>query len=140
MLTGNRDANLLILSNLDDKSLLNFCTVDKAANELCKNESFWLNRFINKYGSLYRTFKTPEKSWREFYLQTIYFLDKYEQETVPIQKMIQEAANGGMRNLDIIKFLITYNHSNWRFVAPSGIIGAKEGGHKELEELFRERS
>ena len=50
VLTGNKDADLLILDKLDDKDLVSFCLVNKDANRLCSIDSFWKNRLLKKYG------------------------------------------------------------------------------------------
>ena len=49
MFTGNKDADRLILLNLDsDREILNICSLNKYGNELC-NESFFMNRTLQKY-------------------------------------------------------------------------------------------
>ena len=68
-LTG-KDTDMIILSNLDDRSLLSLCSVDQYTKELCKNETFWRNRTITKYGNISK-YKPIDMSWREFYLKII---------------------------------------------------------------------
>jgi len=46
-ITGKKDIDLIILSNLDDKTLFNFCISnpkDEYLKKLCGDESFWRNR------------------------------------------------------------------------------------------------
>ena len=76
-LTGQKDADLLILSRLDDKSLLNVCVVNKEANELCKDEDFWRNRFVKKFGKIAAGYKPDGRSWRNHYLKVISDLDTH---------------------------------------------------------------
>jgi hypothetical protein len=72
-LTGQKDADLLILSNLDDETLLSFCLANRSANLLCKDESFWRNRFIKKYGMPPFTVS----NWRRVYLKSVYNTNKH---------------------------------------------------------------
>lgn len=66
--TGVKDVDLLILMQLDDKSLFRTCKVNKYVNELCKNEDFWRNRFQNKFG---KSAKPEDKTWRNYYIDAI---------------------------------------------------------------------
>ena len=79
-LTGNRDADLIILSNLDDRSLFNFCLTNSSANQLCKVESFWMNRFRKKFGNIAAKYKPEERSWRQHYLKVVADLDEYSED------------------------------------------------------------
>jgi hypothetical protein len=68
-LTGIKDTDFYILYSLDDKTLFNICLTNKYFNNLCKNETFWRNRMIEKY--------PDEKSnisltWRQKYLKKVY--------------------------------------------------------------------
>lgn len=38
--TGNRNTDYIILSQLGDKDLFNFCLTNKYISGLCKNETF----------------------------------------------------------------------------------------------------
>ena len=76
-LTGNRDADLIILNNLNDRDLFNFCLSNKKAADLCRNENFWRNRFYQRYGKLFDNdqefidkIKKDEK-WKTFYLLVV---------------------------------------------------------------------
>ena len=53
MLTGRKDPDFIILSNLNDGDLLSVCLTNKYAYSLCNNEDFWRNRFIAKWGEEY---------------------------------------------------------------------------------------
>lgn len=41
---GIKDIDRKIMSELSDRELLNYCLVSKMNNELCKDETFWMNR------------------------------------------------------------------------------------------------
>ena len=66
-LTGIKDVDLLILSQMDDKTLYNFCKVNKSARKLCSDENFWKNRLIQKYGQDAAKYKPEKKSWKKHY-------------------------------------------------------------------------
>ena len=67
-LTGIKDVNLLVLTNLDDESLLNLCQVNKEAARICDDENFWRNRFMGKYGK----FNKPNNlTWKRLYLKSL---------------------------------------------------------------------
>lgn len=67
-LTGNKDTDFVILSQLDDRSLLNMCLIYKD-NKACNDETFWKRRTINKYGNV-----KPQTSWKQYYLDQVYAL------------------------------------------------------------------
>ena len=77
MLTGIKDVNLKILSELNDRDLLNYCTTDKYAYQICQNEDFWRNRLIRKYGDKVLNNKPKDISWKNYYMQIIIDLEKY---------------------------------------------------------------
>ena len=76
-LSGVKDVDLIILSNLNDKDLFSLCMVDKYTNNLCKIESFWMNRFINRFGDMAAKYKPENRSWRNHYLKVVSDLDEY---------------------------------------------------------------
>jgi hypothetical protein len=67
LLTGLKDTDFIVLSNLNDRDLLSVCLVNKNINKLCKDENFWRNRFISKYGEKdFEFMKEKVISWRKF--------------------------------------------------------------------------
>ena len=44
-----KDLNYKILNQLDDRPLVNYCSTNKEAHELCMNNNFWRDRFITKF-------------------------------------------------------------------------------------------
>lgn len=80
VLTGNKDADLEIMKNLDDRSLLNLCLVyNRYVNELCSNNDFWRNRFIEIFGSKAANYKPVNRTWKQHYLTVIMYLDELTQ-------------------------------------------------------------
>ena len=47
-LSGIKDVDLKILQDLEDTDFEKVCAVNKYVNNLCNDETFWLNRFISK--------------------------------------------------------------------------------------------
>jgi hypothetical protein len=47
-LSGNKDADLKILQNLEDTDFPRVCEVNQYVNKLCSEDVFWLNRFLLK--------------------------------------------------------------------------------------------
>ena len=73
--TGNPATDILILQELPDENLTSVCSVDNYINNLCNNESFWLNRTLDRYGDqLGSGIEIKEKyipdgtSWKEYYI------------------------------------------------------------------------
>ena len=123
MTTGFRDPDLLILEQLDDRSLLSLCSVDKYTNTLCKNEDFWNKRFIKTYGNYIKPTLTK---WRELYLKVVYYLDGSTDWNIGMEF----AAKKGDK--DLVDFFISKGANYWN----KGMLCAVQGGHKDLVEFF----
>jgi hypothetical protein len=64
MLTGNKDVDLKVMSNLDDENLFNLCISEPKSNyltRLCNDETFWRNRLMKKFPE----FKAQNKNWKK---------------------------------------------------------------------------
>ena len=121
------DVDKKILSELDDKSLLEFCKTNKYGYKLCNDELFWKIRFFQKFG---RMDKNPDRSWKDFYLKIVYYLDKYKN----INTALENISIKGMKNIDLIKVLLVRGADVNR-----GLVGAAIGGHKNLVDYFVSR-
>ena len=127
MLTKVKDTDRIILSKLDDKSLLNLCLVD---NSLCQDDNFWRDRFIQNF----QKFDKPSNvTWRQMYLKVLHYLGKEE---VPSDLKdlfninffsigLRKAAERGDANL-VNGFLRKGGN------VELGLIGAAKGGHNDL--------
>ena len=80
--TGNAATDILILQQLPDEDLVSVCSLDNYINNLCNNESFWLNRTLNRYGDVLGSgLEIKEKyipdgtSWKEYYIWLTGLLD-----------------------------------------------------------------
>ena len=67
-LTGNKDTDFLILSQLDDRTLLKYCLTGKQAQKLCNDERFWRTRTYAKFGEVV---KPANETWRRFYTKRV---------------------------------------------------------------------
>ena len=74
MFSGNKDTDKLILQELDDRSLLSACSTNSYFEQICKEESFWLNRLIRMHGEdvLILKPKFGKLSNREIYFRLTY--------------------------------------------------------------------
>ena len=80
--TRIKDLDLEILSKMDDRELGRICSTDKYFANLCKNDMFWKNRTIRRFGKYFGNelekyfLKSEKKSWREYYVSIVDFLEK----------------------------------------------------------------
>ena len=125
ILTGQKDADLMILEKLNDKSLLNFCLVNQDANCLCSkfDKELWRNRLLRKYGKESLEFKSPERTWKQFYLLILNW-------NCDIHSGMYCAAFEGHK--DLVDFFISKGANDWDW----GMFSAAEGGHKDLVDFF----
>lgn len=116
MLTGIRDVDYKILNELDDKSLVNFCSVNKKADEYCDDQSFWLNRILIKFPFLpLNILKRYKKDkWSDYYIDLRRF-EKYWSDTQIINDPMNTKLliiTGEQGRLDHIMILLTKKLSN----------------------------
>lgn len=125
-LTGQRDPDLLILSNLDDETLLSFCLANRSANLLCQNESFWRNRFINKYGLPPFTVS----NWRRLYLKSIWYLNKIVIDYDVLYNLAKDSEYEMINLMIFLDHFKTPELSSFHFLM--GIKGAVEVDNREM--------
>jgi len=147
-LTGNKDIDLIILSNLDDKSLFNFSISnpkDEYLKKLCGDEFFWMNRLKNKFPE-FKQEKSQMRSWKQTYLALVYS-NKH------LPNAMKKLAKYGMKNIDLIDFFIqkSVNDSNFdhkyllnldfehKYLLNLGMEKAASGGHRDLVQFFIEK-
>jgi len=132
ILTRKKDSDLFILSNLDDKTLFNFCISnpkDEYLKKLCADESFWMNRLKNNFPDFKLENKNKSRTWKQTYLALVYYSNKYFPD-----KRLRKLSKGGMKNIDLIQFFIQKGANKWNW----GMYGAARGGHKDLVQFFIE--
>ncbi len=67
----NKDADRIILEQLDDRDLLQLMIVNKYVYNLA-DENFWRNRLMSKYPG---AVEYKKGSWKEYYLSVVYYVD-----------------------------------------------------------------
>lgn len=65
MIFSNRDTNRMILDKLDDKSVINLCSI----NNVC-DDKYFKNRIIEKYPDLIDQ-KEEYESWKQFFIRIV---------------------------------------------------------------------
>lgn len=74
MLSGVKDLDYKILNELDDKDLINACQTNKAADKICTDQNFWLNRIQIKFPYLSYDIldkNRKNKKWSDYYIELI---------------------------------------------------------------------
>ena len=71
----------MILSNLEDKDLINYCRTNKAMNKICNDQTFWFNRLVSRFPQidLKVMAKVKEGSWSDVYIQMVQFVRSVSQ-------------------------------------------------------------
>lgn len=77
--TQNKDVDIEILNRLSDKDLISFCSTDRYAGALCKDQGFWQRRVFSSFGKyldskVIKKYK-GNKSWSEYYIEIIKILE-----------------------------------------------------------------
>ena len=119
--TLNRDIKVKLLMESDPKTLLNLCRTDKSYNRICSDENFWRRRYTQDYGAEAASFKNPDRTWRNYYLMTLYYDEKY----YPFEALEQVSKKGYH---DLVKYFTFLDNWGIQYVS----IWAAEGGHEAL--------
>ena len=73
--SGLKDVDREILKHVDDRELLEICTLDrKTWNEVC-DDAFLRRRLTIKYPGIEK-YKRENESWKQFFLRAIYYISK----------------------------------------------------------------
>lgn len=123
-LTGNPNLDLVILDKLDDRDLLNACQTNKKAQVICNDEEFWHRRYVRVYGEEYSFYKQIDRSWKNYYLLTLHYDEKY----FPDRALIKVAKKG---YIDLVKLFLSKGASGnetWTIA----LAGAAEHNHTDV--------
>ena len=80
--TGNKQTDLIVLAQLDDVSLGRMCQTNQYFKELCRNEDFWRNRTLVRFGTaiprniMDKIRDEKDLTWREYYIRLVDFLEQ----------------------------------------------------------------
>ena len=102
---GPKDLAHKIMEDLDDRSLLEYCLVNRYTSRACADQAFWRRRFVKKYGEMaaqysssqnsgHGVYKPEGRSWRNHYLQVVIDLDKFSDDPVGFLRYIQWSPQG----------------------------------------------
>jgi len=156
--TGNKDVDILFLSILDDRELLNSLNTNRATKAYANNEDLWRNRFKRLYPNDFEYVKDlildSKSSWKDFSLSLIRYLDlagqdygiamnlaAYDDNKDLIDFFIYKGVdnwNLGMEgaaqrgNRDLVDYFISRGADDWDW----GLFKAAEGGHRDLVDFF----
>ncbi len=79
MLTGNKNVDIIILNKLDDKDLVEACQVNKRADVICNDQTFWMDRIVTKFpevpNDILRKYKGG-RTWSEYYINDLRKINK----------------------------------------------------------------
>ena len=73
---GLKELDRMILSNLDDKDLVNYCRTNKAMNKICNDQTFWFNRLQSRFPQIDLEVMRKVKigSWSDVYIEMVKFV------------------------------------------------------------------
>ena len=114
MLTGVKDTEILILNNLNDKDLLNYCEVNQEARRLCQSDNLWINRIVSKFPELKQIGNVKEV--RDKYGPGINYKDYYidlannTNDKIDADQVLIDASQNG--RLDVVIILLTRRKAN----------------------------
>ena len=89
--TGISDIDMKILNELDDRSLMQTCLINKYIANLCNNDNLWRNRYIKRFGTQnlhYKDKKFQDVSWKYIYLLLISEFDFLESNVKNISEIV----------------------------------------------------
>ncbi len=126
-LTGIKNIDFKILNNLDDNSLVKYCSLNKKANKVCNNQIFWMNRILTKYPYLnikmVRKYK-GNREWSDYYINDLRKINTSNAD----DKLIMFSSKG---RLDLV--LIAINHgADIHNSHDSALFCASEEGHLNI--------
>ena len=88
LLTGVKDLNFRILNELDDIDLVNICQTNKAADKICTDQKFWLNRIMIKFpylSNIINKYK-GDRTWSEYYIDDLIKVNPYDPYALNVAK------------------------------------------------------
>ena len=91
MLTGRKDTDILILEQMGDRDLFNYCLTNKTSAALCRDETFWRNRFLKKFSPEREALnlKPRNTSWKNYYMKTVVDTEKVENSISELERLIR---------------------------------------------------
>ena len=149
-LAGTKDANLLILDKMDDRTLLSYCQTNRYAENLCNNEDFWRNRFVKVYGIGDAKLKDKNRTWKNYYLSVLYYTNKYTTKKA-LEKVAEKnhldlfnLFSKGMKEYDINRAIINSGNKDLIYklnkidshLLDVGLLISARKGNRELVDFY----
>ena len=122
MLTGVKDLDFKILNELEDVDLINVCQTNKAADDICKDQAFWLNRIMTKFPEIFR--RKDERTWSEYYIKDLIHITPTN-----AQSKLNLGSKSGKLDWVIIA---VKNGANIRYMNDNAVKMASEYGHLDV--------
>lgn len=124
--TGMKDVDLMIMDRIeDDKTLLDFCSINKYANNLCNDEIFWKKRTLKKYPK-YLIYADID-NWKTYYIWLTTHLNAPNKGEVFLNSLKQNKKDISLNMLDkypeaILEWLdnkknkkkLSFNHKKYK--------------------------
>lgn len=111
--SGNKQTDFQILNRLEDKDLVSFGSTNKYANALMNDQTFWMNRNINKYGKYVPLEAMKhckgDRDWSEYYIE----LSKKERSKYPEYDWAKAHQN---KRTDILSVIEYYFHPKVKLI------------------------
>ena len=143
-LTGLKEIDLMILSNLEDQDLVSYCRTNNEAKQICNDQTFWLNRLRSRFPQIDLELmkEVKEGSWSDVYMEMVQFvrsvnrdnwISKRKKEGVisfqDKDTALVEASKNGYT--DIVKYLVKEG-ANIHAYRDSALVMASEYGHLDI--------
>jgi hypothetical protein len=144
--TGIKDIDLEILSKLDDSEIGKLCSTNKYFRNLCKDDVFWRNRTIKRFGKYLGNAETLNTyrnqynipTWRLYYISLIDFLDRdyFKNDRKDLLKLhtLKEKNNNNFEE----QLLDNYDKYKWKEILKEELFDPNKFGYiSELEDEDR---
>jgi hypothetical protein len=76
---NNKDLDVKIMTELNEKDFKSLCIVNKYTQQLCQSDIIYINRLRKNYPHVIQ-FKPQIMSWKKFYLKALYYILKLKDE------------------------------------------------------------
>lgn len=137
-LTGTKDVDIKILSELPVRDLLIFCNAsrDRHTHRLCNDENMWKTRFITDYGDYEASFKDQDRSWKQYYLLVLRYAEDYENFRAVIKAI--EKGYLDVANVFSLRIVPDGDWHQWNKIFPAALRAAAKNHDMKAIELLEE--
>lgn len=101
MITGNKATDYLVLYSLNDYDLGHVCQLNQYTRNLCKDDTFWLNRTIKRFDPILgdveqiRNYKEENgfDTWRNYYIDLVNSMENYYENPIKYETRARDDYN-----------------------------------------------